>query len=62
MLLAIESVSGGRSAALFGSPWRYTVNGPETKSVETRTVRFHSYGEPADVLQMDETVLAGPGP
>ena len=37
------------------------MNGPETKPIETRTVRFHSYGEPADVLQMDETMLAGPG-
>lgn len=26
-----------------------------------RTVRFHRYGEPADVLQMDETVLPDPG-
>ena len=37
------------------------MNGPETKPIKTRTVRFHSYGEPADVLQMDETMLAGPG-
>ena len=37
------------------------MNGPETKPIETRTVRFHSYGEPADVLQMDETMLSGPG-
>lgn len=35
---------------------------PETNSVKTRTVRFHSYGEPADVLRMEETMLPGPGP
>ena len=34
----------------------------EKKSIKTRTVRFSSYGEPADVLQMDETMLPGPGP
>jgi len=38
------------------------VNVPETNSVKTRTVRFHSYGEPADVLRMEETMLPGPGP
>ncbi len=38
------------------------MNIPETGSIETRTVRFHSYGEPADVLRMDETMLPGPGP
>ena len=37
------------------------MNGPQTKPIETRTVRFRTYGEPADVLKMDETVLAGPG-
>jgi NADPH:quinone reductase-like Zn-dependent oxidoreductase len=28
----------------------------------TRTVRFHEYGEPADVLRMEDTVVPGPGP
>lgn len=31
-------------------------------SVETRTVRFHSYGEPADVLRLEKTQLPGPRP
>ena len=35
---------------------------PEMKSIKTRTIRFHGYGEPADVLRMEETVLPGPGP
>ncbi len=35
---------------------------PETHSTKTRTVRFHSYGEPADVLRMEETMLPGPEP
>lgn len=26
------------------------------------TVRFHQYGEPADVLRMEDTMLPGPGP
>ena len=38
------------------------MNVPDTELVKTRTVRFHSYGEPADVLRMDETILPGPGP
>lgn len=33
----------------------------ETKSVKTRAVRFHSYGEPTDVLRMEETMLPAPG-
>lgn len=37
------------------------LNIPETKSIKMRTVRFHGYGEPTDVLQMDETMLPGPG-
>src|SRR5271167_4264186 len=37
------------------------MNVPETKSIKTRTVRFHRYGEPAEVLQLDETVLPAPG-
>ena len=38
------------------------MNIPESSSIKTRTVRFHSYGEPADVLRMDESMLPGPGP
>jgi len=38
------------------------MNVPETNSAKTRTVRFHSYGEPADVLRMEETMLPGPSP
>jgi NADPH:quinone reductase-like Zn-dependent oxidoreductase len=34
----------------------------EKKSTKTRTVRFHKYGEPADVLQLEETDLPYPGP
>jgi NADPH:quinone reductase-like Zn-dependent oxidoreductase len=33
----------------------------ETRSVKTRTIRFHGYGEPLDVLRLEETELAGPG-
>ncbi|MDR3613812.1 MAG: NADP-dependent oxidoreductase [Candidatus Obscuribacterales bacterium] len=29
-------------------------------SVKTRTIRFHAYGEPADVLRLDETTLPLP--
>jgi len=28
----------------------------------TRTIRFHEYGEPADVLRMEDAVVPGPGP
>src|SRR5271166_5787968 len=59
---AIESVQVAETLLFLGSPWRYTVNVPETELVKTRTVRFHSFGEPADVLRMDETILPGPGP
>ena len=38
------------------------MHGPHATPIETRTVRFHRYGEPADVLQLDETLLPGPGP
>ena len=37
------------------------LNIPETKSIKMRTVRFHGYGEPEDVLRMDETILPDPG-
>jgi NADPH:quinone reductase-like Zn-dependent oxidoreductase len=33
----------------------------ETRSVKTRTIRFHGYGEPSDVLRLEDTELAGPG-
>ncbi len=33
---------------------------PSTASVPTRTVRFGSYGEPAEVLRLEETTLPGP--
>ena len=33
----------------------------ETGSVKTRTIRFHNYGEPADVLRLEEAELGGPG-
>jgi NADPH:quinone reductase-like Zn-dependent oxidoreductase len=33
----------------------------ETRSVRTRTIRFHDYGEPSDVLRLEETELPGPG-
>ncbi len=33
----------------------------ETRSVSTRTIRFHDYGEPSDVLRLEETELPGPG-
>ena len=35
------------------------MNHPEIHSTKTRTIRFHSYGEPADVLRMEETMLPG---
>ena len=38
------------------------MNIPETFSKKTRTVRFHSYGEPADVLRMEDTMLPDPEP
>ena len=31
-----------------------------TASVPTRTIRFHSYGEPTEVLRLEETALLGP--
>ncbi len=33
---------------------------PATASVTTRTIRFHGYGEPADVLRLEETILPAP--
>ena len=38
------------------------MNIPEIKSVKIKTVRFHSYGDPSDVLLLEETELPGPGP
>ena len=38
------------------------MSGPENKPVKTRAVRFHGYGEPAEVLQLEETELPGPAP
>jgi NADPH:quinone reductase-like Zn-dependent oxidoreductase len=38
------------------------MNGRDDKSVQIRTVRFHRYGEPTDVLQIEDARLAGPGP
>ncbi len=35
---------------------------PKVQSTRMRTVRFHSYGEPTDVLRMEETTLSNPGP
>ena len=32
----------------------------ETRPVKTRTIRFHGYGEPSDVLRLEETELPGP--
>ena len=37
------------------------VIGARTKPVKTRTIRFHNYGEPSDVLRLEETELPGPG-
>ena len=31
-------------------------------SVTTRAVRFHAYGKPADVLQLEEATLGAPAP
>ena len=33
----------------------------ETGPVRTRTIRFHGYGEPSDVLRLEETELPSPG-
>ncbi len=33
---------------------------PKTADVQTRTIRFQSYGEPAEVLRLEETTLPGP--
>ena len=33
---------------------------PTTASIQTRTVRFQSYGEPAEVLRLEETTLPAP--
>ncbi len=33
----------------------------ERGSIRTRTLRFHDYGEPSDVLRLEETELSGPG-
>ncbi len=33
---------------------------PTDASVQTRTIRFQSYGEPAEVLRLEETTLPGP--
>jgi NADPH:quinone reductase-like Zn-dependent oxidoreductase len=35
---------------------------PDSAAVTTRTVRFHDYGEPADVLRLEETAAPEPGP
>jgi NADPH:quinone reductase-like Zn-dependent oxidoreductase len=36
------------------------MNVPVTMPIKTRTVRFHSYGEPSDVLRMEETMVPAP--
>ncbi len=41
--------------------WRLKVSAAETGSVRTRTIRFHDYGEPSDVLRLEKTELPGPG-
>lgn len=33
---------------------------PPTATVQTRTIRFHSYGEPAEVLRLEETIMPAP--
>ena len=33
---------------------------PKPASVATRTIRFHNYGEPVDVLRLEETTLPAP--
>ena len=33
---------------------------PASASVATRTIRFQSYGEPVEVLRLEETILPGP--
>lgn len=32
----------------------------DVANVSTRTIRFHAHGEPAEVLQLEETTLPGP--
>ena len=34
----------------------------ESASATMRTVRFHNYGEPADVLRLEEVAIPEPGP
>ncbi len=38
------------------------MNTSERQPGTTRTVRFHGYGEPADVLRLDEAAIPAPGP
>jgi NADPH:quinone reductase-like Zn-dependent oxidoreductase len=35
---------------------------PDPATGTIRTVRFHEYGEPGDVLHLEETVVPSPGP
>ena len=37
------------------------VSAAEARLVRIRTIRFHGYGEPSDVLRLEETELGGPG-
>src|SRR3954465_6910216 len=38
------------------------MNGSSSRPGSMRTLRFHDYGEPADVLRLEETTIPIPGP
>src|SRR3954454_6293048 len=38
------------------------MNGSSSRPGSMRTLRFHEYGEPADVLRLEETTIPLPGP
>ena len=40
----------------------YITNAPGSATTTMRTIRFHDYGEPADVLRLDEAAIPEPGP
>src|ERR1700722_10147859 len=44
--------------------WRYAMDAqePATGSATIAALRFHDYGEPADVLRLDRVAVPAPGP
>lgn len=59
-IVSIRELGRKFELQLSGRFWRLMVSAAVTTSVSTRTLRFHAYGEPSDVLRLEEVELPGP--